>query len=223
LAQVDANRVSYLWDELIEKFSHHIMNGTQHFTSSADPHESELPLRFLAGENRTRRRMLAQGIQDVVHAANATQRFVRIYQAVQPDEPYYVLLSLPSTYAKSEEEYREVRRELLQAYLLVCKHVNPGAKDIVGIAVSPTSEANCSEDLFYLNARDWTPEQAAEAASLQGDLKILQNVTPIQGKCNEYPVTRPPANRRFVPKCRYPRNAPCGCGSGIKFKKCCAR
>jgi hypothetical protein len=223
LAQIEANRVSYLWDELIEKFSHHIMHGTQQFTSSEGPHESELPLRFLAAEDRTRRRMLAQGLLEVVHKANATQRFVRIYQSTEPREPYYVLLSIPSTYAKSEEEYREVRRNLLEAYCLVCKHVNPEAKDIVGIAVSPTSETGCSEDLMYLDARDWTPEQAAEAALLQADLRILQSVTPIHGKYNEYPTIEAPPRRRFVPSGRFPRNAPCGCGSGRKFKKCCAR
>jgi len=223
LAQIDANRVSYLWDELIEKFSHHIMNGTQQFTSSDGPHESELPLRFLAAENRTRRRMLAQGLLEVVHKANATQRFVRIYQSTEPREPYYVLLSMPSTHTKSEEEYREIRRKLLEAYCLVCKQVNQCARDIVGIAVSPTSESGCSEDLLYLNARDWTPEQAAEAALLQADLKILQNVTPIHGSYNEYPEVKTHPRSRFVPNGRYPRNAPCGCGSGRKFKKCCGR
>lgn len=222
LAQMEANRVSYLWDDLIEKFSHHIMNGTQQFTSCEGPNESELPLRFLAAENRTRRRMLAEGLREVVHRAGPTQRFVRVYQSTRPCEPYYVMLSMPSTHARSEEEYREVRRNLLQAYCLVCKHVHPAAKDIVGIAVSPTSESDCSEDLMYMDARQWTPEQAAEAASLQADLKLLQKVKPIHGKYSEYPQLIP-AGRPFVSKGKFPRNAPCRCGSGQKFKKCCGR
>jgi hypothetical protein len=103
---------------------------------------------------------------------------------------------------------------------MVCRHIHPDAKDIVGIAVSPTSEPNCSEDLLYLDVREWTPEQAAEAASLQDDLKLLQDVQPIQGKYSEYPLFAV-GGRRFVPEGRFPRNAPCGCGSGRKFKKCC--
>lgn len=223
LAQIEANRVSYLWDQLIEKFSHHIMAGTQQYTSAAGPHESELPLRFLAAENRTRRRMLAGGLLEVVNKANATQRFVRIYKSTEPKEPYYVLLSMPSTHAESEEQYREVRRNLLQAYCLVCKRVNPDAKDIIGIAVSPTSEQGCSEDLLYVDARKWTAEQEADAASLQADLGILQNITPVESTYTEYPRVKVLPRQRFVPSGRFPRNAPCPCGSGLKFKKCCGR
>jgi len=222
-AQIEANQVSYLWDQLIEKFSYHIMTATQQYTSSSGPHESEILLRFLAAENRTRRRMLAHGMLEVINKANERQRFVRIYQSTKSQEPYYVFLSLPSTHAKSEDEYREVRRGLLEAYLLVCKRMNPDAQDIVGIAISPTSESDCSEDLLYLNARDWTAELAAEAESLQADLKILQNVTLIEGRYSEYPKVTARARPRFVPNGRYPRNAPCGCGSGLKYKKCCIR
>ncbi len=163
------------------------MTGTQQYTSSSGPHESEIPLRYLAAENRTRRRMLALGMLEVVNMANENQRFVRIFQSTEPKEPYYVFLSLSSTYANSEDEYREVRRGLLEAYMLVCKRMNPDAQDIVGIAISPTSESGCSEDLAYLDARDWTAELAAEAESLQTDLKILQNVTRMEGRYSEYP------------------------------------
>ena len=222
-SQLEANRVSYLWDQLIEKFSHHIMTGTQQYTSSRGPDDSEIPLRFLAAENRTCRRMLAQGMLEVVNKANAHQSFVRIYKSTEAREPYYVFLSLPSTHAKSEDQYREARRGLLEAYCLVCKRMNPDAQDIVGIAISPTSETGCSEDLLYLDAQDWTSELAAKAESLQADLKILLNVTPIEGHYSEYPKMETPARPRFVPNVRYPRNAPCGCGSGLKFKKCCGR
>jgi len=223
LAQIEANRISYLWDQLIEKFSHHIMNGTQQFSSTAGPHESEVALRFLAAENRTRRRMLAEGLVEVVHKANGSQRFTRVYPSGNSREPFYVFLSIPSTHAKSEEEYREVRRNFLQACCLVCKHVHPSAEDIVGIAVSPTSESSCSEDLLYLDARVWTPEQASEAALLQSDLQILVNVEWNRATYNEYPEVKSLPRNRFVPAGRFPRNAPCGCGSGLKFKKCCGR
>lgn len=222
IAQIEANRVSYLWDELIEKFSGHIMNGTQQYTSTSGPNESEIPLRFLAAENRTRRRMLAQGLLNVVNKANATNRFVRIYQSLSPREPYYVLLSIASTHAKSEEQYREVRRGLLEAYILVCKLMHPDAKDIVGIALSPSCELGCSEDLLYFDAREWTPEIEAEARLLQNDLRILKDVKPTYGKYNEYPQV-PTRRAHFIPPGRFPRNAPCGCGSGLKFKKCCGR
>ncbi len=222
LAQVEANRVSYLWDELIEKFSHHIMAGTQEFTNSSGPHESEISLRMLAKENRLRRRMLASGLLEVANKANGRQRFVRVYQGLKPEEPYYVLLALPSTHARTEADYREVRLNLLSAYCTICKHVNPDPLDIVGIAISPTSEDHCSEDLMYFDARSWTPEMAAEAESLQKDLGILQNLNRIHGTYSEYPEV-PQQPLPVMPRRKVGRNDPCPCGSGRKFKKCHGR
>jgi hypothetical protein len=222
LAQLEANRISYLWDSLIEKFSHHIMGGTQYFTSSLTPNDSERGLRFLAAENRTRRRMLAEGLRHVAKSANREQRYTRIYQGVRTDEPYYVFLALSSARAANETQYREVRRRLTENYLLVCKRKFPNAEDIIGIAVSPTCDEFSSEDLLYLDARDWTPELDAEADAVQNELGILRKPTPTFGTINEYPDL-PNRLKANVGMKGNQRNQPCPCGSGRKFKRCCGR
>lgn len=223
LAQIAANRVSYVWDELIERFSHHIMTGTQQYTTSSRAEDSEKMLRFLAGENRTRRRMLAECVLTVIQNAGGTKQFVRICQSTKSGEPDYVLLSAPSTHARDEGEYRFFRRKVLESYCLVYRLQRPEAKDIVGIAFTPASEERGSEDLVYFDGRNWTPEMEAEAVSLQVDLNILQTINPVRTTYHEYPrlLPRELGQRRMRKKVGM--NAPCPCGSGKKFKKCCRR
>lgn len=61
LAQIEANRISYSWDCLIEKFNRHALEGTQYHWGAIGVQGTERCVRLMARELRTRRRMLAQG------------------------------------------------------------------------------------------------------------------------------------------------------------------
>jgi hypothetical protein len=65
-AQVASNRISYSWDALIEKFAFYAMTGTQYFTGGRPLREQEVMFRFLAREPRTRRRILATSLHEVL-------------------------------------------------------------------------------------------------------------------------------------------------------------
>ena len=65
-AQLEANEVSYAWDALIEQFAGHIIGGTQYYRSHEGINHSERTIRLLAREPRTRRRMLATSLLEVV-------------------------------------------------------------------------------------------------------------------------------------------------------------
>ena len=75
-AQIESDRISYAWDELIEKFAFHIKTGTQHYRSRETVREQEIMFRVLAREPRTQRRMLATNLHEVVakeHKATYSQ------------------------------------------------------------------------------------------------------------------------------------------------------
>ena|SRR5215471_4182668 len=93
--------------------------------------------------------------------------------------------------------------------------------DIVGIATENDLEADHrSEDAIFLDARDWTEEQLADAHRFQQETGFLTNITKHKGKEREYPVE--PDRSAATMKGRK-RNKPCFCGSGKKLKKCCGR
>jgi hypothetical protein len=226
-AQLVANQISYLWDDLIERFSKHILGGTRHYASHREIRESELPLRFLARERRTRRRVLSEALTDLVANTAPRQKRVRVMGPSDEGDPFYVFMAMPEyedmIHVASYEDYRKLRREMLNAYCLVTKVEFPHAKDIVGIATEAGLFTPAkSEDLLYLDVRAWTEKDQANAVQLQKDLGgLLTNLKVFHGTESEYPelVSRNKAVHRR--KTKTGRNDPCPCGSGRKFKHCC--
>ncbi len=225
-AQLEANEVGYAWDALIEQFSKHIIDGTQYYRSHDSVGDSERSVRLLAREPRTRRRMLAEGLLEVVgEVLPEWGRRSRHFLPSRPGDPYYVFLLLWRPSEVSYEEFREVRRRLLQAYCMVLKTLYPDAEDIVGIATEDRTAADSSEDVIYFDARQWTEEDQSEALSLQKDLDILREYERFDARVQEYPELPTPPRNEALPTARNmkgrDRNLPCPCGSGRKFKKCC--
>ena len=85
-----------------------------------------------------------------------------------------MFLCLPKPDFLSYEDYRVARGNFLEACLKVMKLEFPEALDIVGIASEPIKfNVESSEDLIYLDAREWSDELNQEAMQLQKDLKYL--------------------------------------------------
>jgi hypothetical protein len=228
-AQQRANKVSYLWDRLIEQFNTHILGGTQYYTSPPGIEFSEQNIRFLAREPRTRRRFLAQSLLDLIEKTPSSMKQVRVIEPSRPGDPYFVFLILPHPDEMPYEAYRERRRDLLEAYIMSTKSLYPQSLDIVGIATENDPEAeHRSEDALYLDARDWTEEQLANARSFQQETGLLTKLTKFAGVEREYPVEpkrsqQAPGTRSATRMKGRDRNKPCFCGSGKKLKKCCGQ
>jgi hypothetical protein len=223
LAQLEENEVSYMWDMLIERFTEHILARTQYYSSHGNIKQSERSMRFLAREPRTRRRMLAHSLLDLLETRPFSKKKSRIMQPSRPGDPYYIFLLLPWPQGMSVTRYRELRYMLLEAYCIVTKLIYPDAQDIVGIATEADSifSESRSEDAIYLDARDWTDEYQAEATRLQQECDILTNITgPFKSVEQEYPIVQV---KPMAPMKGRERNLPCPCRSGKKYKKCCGR
>jgi uncharacterized protein YecA (UPF0149 family) len=95
----------------------------------------------------------------------------------------------------------------------------PGALDLVGFATeSGVDRARRSEEAFYFDTRQWSAEDEELARTYQHDLNILVAERATAKHVLEYPVLRSVDGRRNLPK--NPRNKPCPCGSGRKYKSC---
>lgn len=187
-AQLEANKVSYAWDALIEQFGRHIIGGTQYYRSHEGVNNSERTIRLLAREPRTRRRALATALfelldEDIPDGGRRT----RVLFSPRSDDPYYVLMLLPRPEGMPYEAYRTMRRNMLEACCRVLKAMRPKAQDIVGIAMEQGSSVDRSEDTVYLNARIWSEEDQAKALDLQKYLDLLQDVSGYAIQVQEYP------------------------------------
>lgn len=217
-SQLRANEVSYVWDRLIESFGTHIIAGTQYYRSHHSLSDSERSIRLLAREPRTRRRMLATGLVEVVSETLPDWgRRSRHLLPSRPGDPYYVFLLLWRPPTETYERFREARRNLLEVYCRVLKTIYPDAEDIVGVATEDRTVQSRSEDVIYFDAREWSEQDQSEALSLQEDLDILLEYQRFDTRVQEYPELQ--VDTQNV-KGR-DRNRACSCGSGKKAKKCC--
>ena len=186
LAKKDANKSSYAWDELIEKFNSHVLGGTLAQGNERPLTDHEQGLRQLASESRFSRRSLVRALFDLLATTPDGQNKMRMVLPNQEKERAYVLLVAGQD--TWHPEYRERRSGLLAAYCHVAKVYRPKLRDIVGIATEPVDFDARSEDLIYLNARYWRAEDQSDAESLQRELGLLTRLTRTPFHDSEYPT-----------------------------------
>jgi hypothetical protein len=178
------DKVSYLWDYLIENFHQHFLDGTLVEGSNLDVNDHEIGLRIMASEPRLSRRHLAYALGDVMKLAPQRERAARVVTSQQnPDVGYTFVITASD--AGAYDEYRKRRRSLLWAYCLVTRLKNPKLRYVIGIASEPMSEPMQSYDLLVFDTSRWTPEFEAEA-QLLNERGILKNATPTHHRVSEY-------------------------------------
>jgi hypothetical protein len=226
LRKLAADEPSYAWDGLIEEFSHNVMAGTLHESSSSGVPLHEQGLRLMAREPRVRRRMLAKALLDMMMSPNGNaQRRVRVLKATEPRHPYYVFMALARPGEIEYEKYRAFRRIHLLSYCRVVRLLNEDARTVVGIATDFAEVRERSEDLIIYDGTDFSEAERAEAVRVREEMNLLNEIREIRGHESEYPDAPPGvAHERTRRSAKYPgtgRNEKCPCGSGKKHKKCC--
>jgi len=226
--QLQADQISYFWDDLIERTTGHMVEGTQYYTADPSISYGEQLLRMLARESRFRRRLLSRSLLDLSRKTPENVRNLRIMTPLQSGDPYYVFLMFPERQDASYEKYRLVRRKYLHACLMVAKLTFPDALDIVGIATESGPSRETSEDIIYVDARHWSENNEKEARRLQRELEIFIDPKGYLAHDEEYPSSLPTLKPMKTTDLKRPpkgsaRNKPCSCGSGKKYKKCCGR
>lgn len=221
LAQEESNRISYLWDNLIDEFAKHQLQGTSLFGGNRI-HEVEYPLRVMAAECRTSRRMLAKALSGALEEGNRTDRFLRVLPGA-PDKPAYVFLTLKQPEGVPDDDYRAVRKRMLEAAVTVARVESaPAAACVVGIATEPLGKHGDrrSEDLAFIDAP--VDDELREAARRdKEDFRVLHDPTKLRvtrAHEEEFPLK----SQQSLKKGRR-RNEQCPCGSGKKVKVCCGR
>jgi hypothetical protein len=180
-----ADRQSYAWDEIIEKFSRNVLAGTLASGNDRPISDHERGLRVLASEGRHVRRNLAKALFDLLGTTPKDSNKMRMVLSKQiPERAYVLLIAGQET---SHPDYREKRADLLSAYCYVAKADSPGLMDIVGISTEPADYDSRSEDLFYLDARKWDDDAQKEALELKKNTGLMTKLTKTQYHDKEYP------------------------------------
>src|ERR1035437_1112134 len=218
IAQLNVDKTSYAWDGLIEKFNYHALQQKQYFVSPGGIKDTEQALRFMAREPRWKRRGLAQSLMEMLKITPDNKRRLRVLPPIEKGDPHYVFLLFPHLPSFTYEQYRTARRNFLESCCIVVRLEYPKATDIIGIATESgmSRQDGRSEDLIYLDVREWDENKDNHAKQLKDKFGILKKPQQIGFHLEEYPGAAITSTNM-----KNPRNKPCPCGSGKKYKHCC--
>ena len=129
------------------------------------------------------RRNLGRGILDALRKGATADRFTR---AFLPDSDeychgtafFFMTLAIPNFELKGGyEQYRAVRRNMLETYALAVLKKNPRLQRVVGIATEPRRKdgpTGSSEDLIMAEQPEWTADVLENLEEQKKVLNILQ-------------------------------------------------
>lgn len=213
--RIDADKLSYVWDNLIELLS--VPTTLTADPKTLDLKERETILRLMASSNRLHRRMLGQLFSEVLERPlDPLQRFARVVYPIEVDQPYYVFVSIDRPAFSSWEDYLQARRNLLEGYLLALRLKESKAHHIVGIIINTGGLGPFSCDAMYYDGWRFHDAQRGEIVAFAEKLGIFKDLQRKTGRVIEYPEIIDPTKLKGRD-----RNAACFCGSGKKYKHCC--
>ena len=172
--KLEANSVSYGWDEIIDR----IHEGSENYEEIA---------RHIARPTRFQRRGLAKTMLDAWIKAHKTPR-------EKGDHYRRLLLEESVTYVflfVDEKLGREKRQEMLRALCIIARGVrqekDPHVKEVIGIASEKEIKPTCSYDFLHYIVEEWTPQEQAQYEDFQRLIGAFKNVHWVKTTEHEYP------------------------------------
>lgn len=193
-AKRDADRVSYMWDAVIEDQSKYIRAGTARTGPWArtEPVDHERIVRALAAETRVSRRNLVQNWKVALHRSDPGKKFVRIVMTGKPPSRGWVFLTVPKPADEPYEDYRELRSTILGTYCSGIKLTMSTLTEAIGIACEPFADGEASRDFMYVDlSEDMNDEEKEALQELMAELDVLQSnpdVFLVRDAVKEFPI-----------------------------------
>lgn len=159
-----ANKVSYLWDRLIQHTGRVALAGRSIGTSPLQSERSAI--HEMAKEPRFSRRALSEhmdaAIRNFPEEAGESARNLSVMSSFYSDKKYVFLQVRAPEEIRARPDFREVRHSMLEIACGVVKTRFPDIQWVVGIAVDPPKYSReISEDFILMDCTDWTDERVA--------------------------------------------------------------
>ena len=179
LAKEEADRVSYLWDRLIEKLASDFQAGQIEFGPGLP--EAERALRTMAREDRFSRRLLGEAFKEFIELSR-TQAFARM--TCSPSGILYVYLAAPRNWT------RDFRKTQLVGRCRVARGLHPDVTTVVGIATEQYDPSGFSLDVAQLDIPEGTEEDACCMSKAQAQFGWFVDAQTKHRTVDEYPGSR---------------------------------
>ena len=195
LARREANRPSYVWDRLIEKFTSHMIEGTNEVLDGFeyDLRRNEAGVRYMALERRFARRMLGAGVADARERGAKVPVFFRRMVTLGNETGFFVLTMKRTGEMSRAGGYGEYRQMRANAAIICARGVllrHPHLARVVGVSCEPVGQVAGSEDLVYAEQFAWSDADRVAILEDCRRLGVLQSGgTARHWRAEEFPVS----------------------------------
>jgi hypothetical protein len=220
------DRISYFWDELIQRTCQNAVNGT--LGGNSDLLRGQSAIFEMVKEPRFIRRALSDKIKRAVinfpdHPGQFTRQ-VTFLPSHLPDVGYvFFQFRVPEAYRK-QPDYLDKRRTLLEIACGAAKNKFPQLTKVIGIGMDAPKFAGDtnSEDFILLPCETWTDDMRTyyEVQNREWKFFETQQLKQYNEHITQFVPPSASAASAVKPSYKVGRNAPCPCGSGRKYKKC---
>ena len=218
-----ADKISYLWDKLIQKTSQNTLDGT--LLGDSTPLRGQSAIHEMAKEPRFSRRALSEHISQAIRNFPESSKPIMRNLSYMPsfyEGTGYVFLQLKvEGVTVSDNDYRQNRQTMLEIACGAAKNKFEHLKKVIGIAIdAPKYSKTNAEDFILMDCTNWTSDlrKYYEKANEGLDFFKSDSLTIQEKTVKNFPDIIKPME---TPRAKIGRNEPCPCGSGKKFKKCC--
>ena len=193
-AKQQADKISYLWDSLIEHQSNFIRAGTAKTLPGQLPQRvnHERIVRAMAQQNRLERRQCGKDLHFVLARNEPRGVFARIHVNGSPLTRAFVFLAAKRRADMSYDQYREIRMQYLLTYCNAIKGTMPSLEEVIGVSAEPFSEEESSfEFLFVDHSTPMSAEEQKKWRDMADELDILRPETPLtlyRDTAKEFPI-----------------------------------
>lgn len=175
-----ADRISYVWDRVIEKFAGDVLTSKLELAPS--PSQTEIALRTMAREDRFARRVLGQAFEEFLRESSPKNIRARMLQS--RSNVVYVFLASP------HGEDRQRRTAELGLRCFVARGLHPSSKDVVGLATEQYEPGRgFSLDLVAIHKDEWETADQSYMEDVQRELGYFAHPVHTSTHADEYPPT----------------------------------
>ncbi|MBI5314237.1 MAG: hypothetical protein HZB28_14210 [Methylocystis sp.] len=187
LAGREQNQIGIFWDNLIEYVTGHYLNGTLEFGNELQMSDYEQMVRIMASETRFFRRVLSKSILERADRARE-QAISSLLESGQTDVNYVLYIGRGDQ-GGDHDAYRVDRASQLQARCIAAKAVKPDRRYVIGLAMDAPGVRGSSEDFLFIDTKDWTAEDIAQAEKMRQQLGYFLPAHAIETRVveDEYP------------------------------------
>lgn len=217
------DRISYFWDQLIQRTCQNSLEGTLGGNSNIARGESAIY--EMVKEPRFMRRGLSEKMLTAVDRFPDTGSFTRQVTFLPSCEPNvgYVLLQLrvPEEF-RAAADFREKRQTLLEIACGAAKNRFPKLVKVIGIGIEAPkfSGGTVAEDFILMPCEAWPEETKVHYEELNKEWNFFGTPALRQFQDRVTRFVPPPRPAKPTKPGKVGRNEPCPCGSGKKYKRC---